>query len=265
MGVSASTILVRIGADGKVSDAVPGPDLPKGGDAPHVRRAGRLRLRPRRTRLGQQEHDDERARAHRCRRQPRSLRSADRAQARSQPSCVVHPRKAASTSLGGLTGDPTGYVHRPQRRDHGATSATTARSAHGAPPASSRRRSASARRSSTRTPSTSSAASKADTFTDKVRRATFNDDGTLSAFATMPEHAPRRSRPRPRDPDVEDVLLLGRRPGRQRHLARHRRRRRLQVSATHSPRRSRTRRGAARSTRRLPSGAAGCPDASRCP
>ena len=30
MGVSASSVLVRLGADGKVSETVPGPDLPKG-------------------------------------------------------------------------------------------------------------------------------------------------------------------------------------------------------------------------------------------
>lgn len=188
MGVSATTILVSIGKDGKVSDAVPGPLLPKPvmhltcdvqGDYVYA--------------LGGRGSDSKSTTM-----SARARIGADGSLGAFEAQTALKPDRSHHASfirdkriyvVGGLTGDPAGdYIDRSDviMAPIGDDGALGAWSAAGKLPLAL---------------GVSSAQLYEDAvylvggleggiFSDKIRRGTFNEDGTLSAFATMPGTLP---------------------------------------------------------------------------
>jgi hypothetical protein len=188
MGIKPTSVLVRLGADGKIADAVPGPDLPKAvmhlscevhGD--YVYALGGRGANSKSTTLSARAKINEDGTLGPFEAQPAL------APDRSHHASFVREKRLYV--LGGLTGDPTGaYDDRSDAimadiHDDGTLGAWT--------PAG-------------KLPTTLSVSSaqvykdavyvvgglEGLTFSDKIRRATFNDDGTLSAFATLPDKLP---------------------------------------------------------------------------
>jgi hypothetical protein len=189
MGVSATTLLVSIGADGKIADAKPGPDLPKavmhltcdvqgeyvyalggrGPDSKSTTMSTRAKINADGT-IGAFE--------------AQTALKPDR----SHHASFIHDKKIYV--LGGLTGDPAGdYVDRSDAivADIGADGTLGAWGAAGKLP-------------DTLAVSSAQIYDDAvyvfggiegdDSFTNKILRTTFNPDGTLAKFATMPGTLP---------------------------------------------------------------------------
>ena len=189
MGVSATSTFVRIGADGKLSEAAPGPNLPKGvmhltcevlGDYLYV--------------LGGRGGDGKSTTM-----SARALIKADGSLGAFEAQTALKPDRSHHASfirdkrvyiLGGLTGDPAGdFVDRSDAivADIGADGSLGAWGAAGKLPISLGVSSAQLYEDAVYVVG---GIEGTDTFTDKIRRATFQPDGTLSAFATMPGHLP---------------------------------------------------------------------------
>jgi len=188
MGVNASSVLVRIGADGKITDAIPGPDLPKAvmhltcevqGD--YVYALGGRGSNSKSTTLSA-----------RAKINADGTLEAFEAQSALKPDRSHHAsfvRENRLYVLGGLTGDPAGeYDDRSDAimADIGADGVLGAWAPAGKLPT---------------TLSVTAAQLYKDAvyiaggldgteFTDKIRRATFEPDGTVSAFATLPGKLP---------------------------------------------------------------------------
>jgi hypothetical protein len=188
MGVSASSVLVRVGPDGKVTDAVPGPDLPKGvmhlscevqGD--YVYALGGRGANSKSTTLSA-----------RARINADGTLGAFEAQTPLSPDRSHHAsfiREKRLYVMGGLTGDPTGsYTDRADviMAEIGDDGALGAWSPAGKLPTALGVSSAALYKDAVYTVG----GLEGDGFTDKIRRATFNDDGTLGAFATLPNKLP---------------------------------------------------------------------------
>jgi hypothetical protein len=188
MGVSASSVLVRIGADGKVSDSVPGPDLPRGvmhlscevqGD--YVYALGGRGTNSKSTTLSARAHIN-----------ADGTLGAFEAQTPLSPDRSHHAsfiREKRLYVMGGLTGDPTGtYTDRSDvvMADIGDDGALGAWTPAGKLPTALGVSSAALYKDAVYTVG----GLEGDGFTDKIRRATFADDGTLSAFATLPNKLP---------------------------------------------------------------------------
>ncbi len=188
MGVSASSVLVRIGADGKITDAVPGPELPKGvmhlscevqGD--YVYALGGRGANSKSTTLSA-----------RARINADGTLGAFEAQTPLSPDRSHHAsfiREKRIYVMGGLTGDPTSaYTDRADvlMAGIGDDGALGAWSPAGKLPTALGVSSAALYKDAVYTVG----GLEGDGFTDKIRRATFNDDGTLGAFATLATRLP---------------------------------------------------------------------------
>jgi hypothetical protein len=190
MGVSATTVFVTLGADGKVTATAPGPDLPKAVmhltcdvDGDFVYALG-----------GRGTDSKSTTMSARARIGADGSLGSFEAQTALKPDRSHHAafiREKRVYVVGGLTGDPTST----NIVDHsdaimatiGDDGALGAWSAAGTLPASL---------------SVSSAQLYKDAvylvgglegntaFSDQIRRATFNEDGTLTAFATLPSKLP---------------------------------------------------------------------------
>lgn len=187
MGLSKTSVLVRIGEGGKITDPIPGPDLPQAvmhlsceaeGDYVYA--------------LGGRGATKSTTMSARAKIAADGTLGAFEAQTALKPDRSHHAsfiREKRLYVVGGLTGDPTGdYVDRSDAivADIAADGTLGPWSAAGKLPT---------------TLSVTSAQVYKDAvyivggledsaFSDKIRRATFNDDGTLSAFATMPGKLP---------------------------------------------------------------------------
>ena len=188
MATSASSVLVRIGTDGKVADAVAGPELPKGvmhlscevqGD--YVYALGGRGTNSKSTTLSARARIDADG----------SL-GAFEAQTPLTPDRSHHAsfiREKRLYLMGGLTGDPTGsYTDHSDvvMADIGEDGALGAWVPAGKLPTALGVSSAQLYKDAVYTVG----GLEGDAFSDKIRRATFNDDGTLSAFATLPNKLP---------------------------------------------------------------------------
>jgi hypothetical protein len=188
LGVSASTILVTIGADGMVSDVAPGPNLPKAvmhltcdvqGD--YVYALGGRGSDSKSTTMS--------ARAH---------IGADGSLGAFEAQTALKPDRSHHASfirekriyvVGGLTGDPTGdYVDRSDMimATIGDDGALGAWSAAGKLPMALGVSSAQLYKDAVYLVG----GLEGDIFSDKVRRGTFNDDGTLMPIATLASKLP---------------------------------------------------------------------------
>ena len=188
MGVSATTILVSIGADGKVSDAVPGPALPKAvmhltcdvqGD--YVYALGGRGSDSKSTTMS--------ARAH---------IGADGSLGAFEAQTALKPDRSHHASfirekriyvVGGLTGDPAGdYIDRSDviMADIGDDGALGAWSAAGKLPMALGVSSAQLYKDAVYLVG----GIEGGIFSDKVHRGTFNEDGTLAPIATLPTTLP---------------------------------------------------------------------------
>ncbi len=188
MSVSATSVLVKVGADGKIGDAVPGPDLPKGvmhltcevhGDFVYA--------------LGGRGTDSKSTTlSARARIGADGSLGAFEAQVALKPDRSHHAsfiRESRLYVLGGLTGDPTGdFVDRSDAivADIAADGTLGAWAAAGKLPTA-----LSVTAAQVYKDAVYIAGGLEDSeFTDKVRRATFNGDGSLTAFATLPGKLP---------------------------------------------------------------------------
>jgi hypothetical protein len=188
MGIGNTSVLVRIGADGKIADAEPGPALPKSvmhltcevqGDFVYA--------------LGGRGSDSKSTTL-----SARAKIGADGSLGAFESQTALKPDRSHHASfirekrlyvLGGLTGDPAGdFVDRSDAivADIAEDGSLGEWTAAGKLPAA-----LSVTAAQIYKDAVYIAGGLEDTeFTDKVRRATFNDDGTLSAFATLPGKLP---------------------------------------------------------------------------
>jgi len=188
MGTSASTILLTVGADGKVSDVAPGPNLPTAvmhltcdvqGDYVYA--------------LGGRGSDSKSTTM-----SARAKIGADGSLGEFEAQTPLKPDRSHHASfirdnriyvVGGLTGDPTGdYVDRSDiiMASIGADGALGAWSAAGKLPTALGVSSAQLYNDAVYLVG----GLEGNAFSDKIRRGTFNDDGTLAPIATMPGTLP---------------------------------------------------------------------------
>ena len=189
MGVNASSVLVRIGADGQITDAIAGPELPKAvmhltcevqGD--YVYALGGRGSNSKSTTLSA-----------RAKINADGTLGAFEAQAALKPDRSHHAsfvRENRLYVLGGLTGDPAGdFDERSDAivADISADGTLGAWAPAGKLPAA---LSVTAAQLYKDAVYIAGGLEGAEGFTDKVRRATFEPDGTLGAFKTLPGKLP---------------------------------------------------------------------------
>lgn len=188
MGVSATSVLVKVGADGKIGDAIPGPDLPKGvmhltcevqGD--YVYALGGRGTDSKSTTLS-----------------ARARIGADGSLGAFEAQVALKPDRSHHASfirenrlyvLGGLTGDPTGdFVDRSDAivADIAPDGTLSAWAIAGKLPLALSVTAAQIYKDAVYI----AGGLEGSEFTDKVRRATFTEDGSLTEFTTLPTALP---------------------------------------------------------------------------